>query len=698
MEKLQVRTSEDIIEDFDPYRIVKQLMRESDIKRIDALTIANEVERLLKDVKPRYLTTALIRKLVDYELINYSMCKVQQQQTTVGMPVFDIKQLVESGNRDNANMIHNPETAHKHVADNVMKQLTLDHILPSHLADAHRRGDMHIHDLEFFFDRPLNCMQHDLRQFIRYGLCVDGTGDHTSVAGPPKHLETVMNHSGEIMLAAQQNMSGGQSMPLWNVFAAPFAKGRSYDEIKQCVEMLVFNLNMAYAARGSQVPFTSINLEFTVPDFLKDEPAWGPKGKRAGRYGDYEEETRQLQRAFTEVLMNGDAYGKPHLFPNTIYVLRKEMMNDEFSEDLLNVHRLAAKFGTPYFANMLVDYRGQTPHANYMGCRTCLNTNWTGNWERDTLRTGNFAYITINLPRLALKTKGDRELYFVELYKVLEMAKEVLLLKREHALKCLDEYKLMPFLSQKSHDYKSPFYYSLENATLSFGFVGLHEALLGLGFGDGIESDDGSDFGVKIVEFMNTYAGKLNEKTGDHFRWTILQSPAESTAWRFARLDTKEFEGRAIVNGKNSQLGYTNECVYYTNSSHVPVDSKLLLPQRIKIEEKFHPLTKGGHIFHAFLGEAKPDPEALMSLTKHIAENSQIGFWAYTVNFSFCLECKKMMNGLQEECIFCGGTEEVEHYSRITGYLQQIGKAKSASGGWNKGKLAEFEDRTDMIT
>ena len=191
----------------------------------------------------------------------------------------------------------------------------------------------------------LNCLQHDLRLFIKHGLKVDGTGDHTSVAGPPNHIETLMNHSGEIMLAAQQNMSGGQSMSLWNVFVAPFAAGLSYEKVKQSVQMFIYNLNMAYAARGSQVPFTSINLEFTVPKFLEDVPAYGPKGKLAGVYGDYEEETRILQRAFTETLLDGDSDGKPHLFPNTIYALRDKVLTDEFEEDVRRVHELSAKYG-----------------------------------------------------------------------------------------------------------------------------------------------------------------------------------------------------------------------------------------------------------------------------------------------------------------------------------------------------------------
>ena len=211
------------------------------------------------------------------------------------------------------------------------------------------------------------------------------------------------------MLAAQQNMSGGQAMSLWNVFVAPFAAGLPYEKIKQSVEMLIFNLNMAYAARGGQVPFTSIGLEFTVPDFLKNEPAYGPGGKVMGVYGDYEKEVRLLQRAFTEALIKGDAEGKPHLFPNTIYYLRKECLTPEFTEDIERVHFLSAKFGTAYFINMLPKYMGNM--ANYMGCRTRLSDNWTGDWEKDCLRTGNLAYVTMNLPRIGYNARDETEIF-----------------------------------------------------------------------------------------------------------------------------------------------------------------------------------------------------------------------------------------------------------------------------------------------
>ena len=368
--QLKVRTSRDTIEAFDLSKIANTLIEETGASQETAFEIATETWKELKKLNVEYLTAPMIREMVNTKLIEYGLEDLRSRYTRLGIPVYNITSLIENGNRDNANMIHNPESIHKHVADEALKQYALLKMLPAHLADAHMAGDIHIHDLEFFAGRPLNCMQHDIRTFIKYGLKVDGTGDHTSIAGAPNHMETLMNHTGEIMLAAQQNMSGGQGMSLWNVFVAPFARGRTYEEIKQSVQMLIYNLNMAYAARGSQVPFTSMALEFGVPDFLKDETAYGPKGKVVGTYADFEEETRLIQRAFTETLLDGDNEGKPHLFPNTIYTLRKETMTSEYEDDIRLVHELSAKYGSSYFVNMFPKYRGKM--ANYMGCRTCL--------------------------------------------------------------------------------------------------------------------------------------------------------------------------------------------------------------------------------------------------------------------------------------------------------------------------------------
>ncbi|MDO5835013.1 MAG: anaerobic ribonucleoside-triphosphate reductase [Methanobacterium sp.] len=675
--QLRVRTSRDTIESFDKSKIEKTLIEETGASPELADKIASEVWKEVKKLDVEYLTAPMLREMVNTKLVENGLETLRRKYTRLGIPVYNITNLIENGSRDNANMIHNPETVHKYVADEALKQYALLHILPNELADAHMGGDIHIHDLEFFAGRPINCLQHDLRFFIRNGLKVDGTGDHTSVAGPPNHIETLMNHSGEIMLAAQQNMSGGQSMSLWNVFVAPFAHGLPYEKVKQAVQMFIYNLNMAYAARGSQVPFTSINMEFTVPDFLKEEPAYGPKGRLMGTYGDFEDETRMLQRAFTEVLLDGDSDGKPHLFPNTIYALRKEVLKDEFAEDLELVHELSSKYGTAYFTNMLPSYRGQM--ANYMGCRTSLSDNWTGDWEKDCFRTGNLAYVTLNLPRIAYQSRDEDEIFeYLDSY--LRLSEEVLMLRRKQAVACLDDYNLLPFLTQELNDER---YYRVENSTMTFGFVGLNEMLQSF-CGSGIEDPNSLKLGLKVVDYMNGRAQELKKDTG--LRWTIIQTPAESTAYRFAMLDREKFGNNAITQGDS-------DAYYYTNSSHVPVDTSVNLAEKIRIEEQFHSRTLGGHIFHAFMGESHSDPEALMSLTNKIARKSDIGFWAYSSALSFCVRCKTLMKGLQNNCVSCGEQKEVEWYDRITGYVQQVGRSKSASGGWNPGKMKELHDR-----
>ena len=675
---LKVRTSRDTIEAFDLSKIANTLVEETGASQETAFQIASDVWKELKKLNVDYLTAPMIREIVNTKLVEYGLEDLRSRYTRLGIPVFNITSLIENGNRSNANMMHNPETIHKYVADEALKQYALLHMLPSHLSDAHMNGDLHIHDLEYFASRPLNCLQHDIRAFIKYGLKVDGSGDHTSVAKAPTHMETLMNHTGEVMLAAQQNMSGGQAMSLWNVFTAPFARGRSYEEIKQCTQMLIYNLNMAYAARGSQVPFTSMQLEFGVPNFLKDETAYGPGGEIVGTYGDFEEEVRMIQRSFTENLMEGDAEGKPHLFPNTIYTLRPETYKGDYEEDLHLVHELSAKFGSSYFVNMFPDYRGNM--ANYMGCRTQLNDNWTGDWDKDCLRTGNLAYVTLNLPRMGYNAKDEDEI-FEQLDEKMKLAEEILLIRRDQAMHAFNNYNILPFLKQ---EYEGESYYRIENSTLSFGFNGLNEMLMAL-FGVGVEDPDANKFGLKVVKYMHDHATELKEQSG--LRWSTIQTPAESTAYRFASLDHEQFGDKAILNGEAGAY-------YYSNSNHVPVDTTRSLVSKIKTEEPYQKYTLGGHIFHAFMGESYSDPESLMSLTEKIAKKSDIGFWAYSSALSFCLKCKTLMKGLNNKCPTCGEVEDVEWYDRITGYVQQVGHAKSSNGGWNNGKRQELVDRS----
>lgn len=580
---------------------------------------------------------------------------------TLGPNVRDIEDIVYNGNNDNANIQYNPESLHKFVADITMKQYALVKMLPGHIAEKHLNGEIHIHDLEYMFNRPMNCLQHDLRFFIRNGLKVDGTGLSTSAASPAKNIETLVNHAGQMLMSGQTNMSGGQGLSLLNVFMAPFVKGLDHDRIKQAMQMFVFNANMSYVSRGSQPVFSTAGLEFDVPTWLQDMPAYGPGGDQVGTYGDYEEETQRILKAFTEVLYEGDATGSPHLFPNTVYYLRDSSFdNDELIQD---VHELSAKFSSPYFAQEVND----GGFHNVMGCRTRLNTNWTGDEDLDTLRTGNLGYISLNLVRYALS--GN---FWASLDEAMDAAAEVLMIRRTHAEKLLNK-GLMKFLTQEDKD-GSGSYYRLDNATLSFGVVGLSDALTVL-YGSDISNKKARRHGHEIMGYINDTIKNLQNETG--YRWTVLQSPAESTAGKFATEDKRRFGNRAPVHGERG--GY-----YYTNSTHVPVDSEALLPEKIKAEHNFHKETMGGHIFHGFFGESYMDPISVKSLTKKIYENSDLGFWTYTSAYSICTKEHKLYTGKHEECPTCGG--EMEVYDRITGYMQKV-------SGWNKHKQSEFKDR-----
>jgi ribonucleoside-triphosphate reductase len=287
----------------------------------------------------------------------------------------------------------------------------------------------------------------------------------------------------------------------------------------------------------------------------------------------------------------------------------------------------------------------------------------------------------MNLPRMGYKARHDEDLIFEELDAKMSLIQEILMIRRNHTLKCLNEYKIFPFLSQ---DYEGEQYYQIDNATLSFGFNGLNEMLLSL-FGEGIENPDSNKFGIKVIKYINDHAHDLQDETG--LRWSTIQTPAESTAYRFASLDHEMYPEQVISNGVPGAY-------YYTNSSHVPVDTNKSIISKIRTEEPYHKYTLGGHIFHAFMGESYSDPDSLMSLTEKIAKNSDIGFWAYSSALSFCLKCKTLMKGLNNKCPNCGETDEVEWYDRITGYVQQVGHAKSANGGWNNGKKQELKDRT----
>ncbi len=674
----KVRTSRLTMEEFDPRKIADSLVKEASLDRRTAEEIAAEVSDIIARARLKFLSAPLIRELVNYALLERGLEEARKRYTRVGMPIYDVEKLLARGLNENANLMVNPESIHKWAAD----RLFMEHALltmPSYLADAHMKGLIHIHDLEYWsVGRPF-CLSHDPRFILKRGLLIDGTGLHSAVAGPAKHWEVAICHMCEWLGAMQVHCAGGQGLEYFNIFLAPFLAGRPYREYKQAAQMFIYNMEQMYVARGGQTVFSSIATQPDVPDFVAELPAVLPGGKisESLTYGDFAEEARLFFKAIVEVYLEGDWRGKPFNFPKLEVKLTEEAIKACEDEYLL-VSKLAAKFGTPYFLNQIPDYMPKICHSQC--CRLLLfgeeeNEKDEEDFYEGRIRTTCLHYTTVNLPRVAYEAKGDDDRLFDILAERLELAKESLLVRREIVAKALKSGRL-PLLAMDVGNGDT--YYPLDRAWHNIGFVGLNEMLKAHTGYELHEDREAWRFGLKVVKFMSDTCREFAEETG--LRWALLQTPAESCAHRLALIDLREFGDRAVVQGDRK-----TGAVYYTNSSHVRPSADVPLMRRLLIEGSFHPLTTGGAIAHVWLGERRPDPGALWSLTKKIATRTNISYFAHTLDYTVCPRCWTTEAGLLERCPRCG-YEGVEWYSRITGYYSRVSR-------WNAGKKAELADR-----
>lgn len=672
-----VRTSRNTMDSFQKEKIVASLMKETSIDETSARMIASELEQEVSKLHLKYITAPLIREIVNVKLLEHGFESARMMYTRLGMPVYDARQLIFGGSKENANLQHNPETVHKLMADVVSKEYSLVSLLPPHLVDAHMKGDIHIHDLDYFATRPF-CFSHDLRFFLKNGLKVDGTGKHTSIAGPAKRPEVAFLHAAKALAASQTNCAGGQGFSFFNTFLAPQVEGLDLKHVKQMAQMFIYEMSQMYVARGGQTVFSSIDMDIGIPKKFRDVPAvqLGGVVEDSVTYADYEDESRLLFDAFVDVYYNGDYQGKPFNFPKfEVQIRPNEMKHQE--DALLKVAALSAKFGTPYY---IINQPYMPEFACYQCCSYLMPLN-DANTDTDvingTIRGGALQVVTINLPKAAYDSMGNDERLLEIIRERMELAKEVLLLKREIVHKNLKS-GLLPFMQQSVDGNGTP-YLIPDKQSFVIGMVGMNELLKAHTGMELHESPTAWTLGLKVMNFMRKTVEEFRKQTGLNF--SLARTPAESTAYRFASIDLKNYGERAVVQG-NTVLG---EGVYYTNAFHVRPSADISLFKRLEIEGAFHPLTTGGAMSHVWLGEANPDPVALHELTKKIATKTAVQYFAYTKDFSICPKCDKVAPGLENSCPSCSSTEMI-WWSRITGYYQSV-------SGWNKGKVAELRDR-----
>ena len=718
----RVRRSDGFIVAWDRNAIVKQLLTETklakefyDVKPMsleEAEEIARDVEWKIMSLRLKFISGPLIRELVNNVLLDKSRDKSEYAVyrnvlTRVGAPVYDAY-LMDVGMgfkaNENANLQPNAETSHKRKADWVSDEEYLL-LMPPKLADTHLAGDLHIHDLEYFGTRPF-CQDWDLRYFFYYGLMPDGMGTRTSVAGPAKHPEVAILHTAKILASAQTNFAGGEGFYNFLVFLAPYMRSLSYERIKQMMQMMFFEYTQAYVARGGQLVFSNVQVQPGVPELWRKVPVVTQGKVGPDVYGDLEDEVRLMFRALYDVALHGDYRGKPFNFPKLENSLSPEFFKPEYDEFWLNVHHVVAKFGTPYFDNLMPPYRGYGKGVScYQCCAYCFVETPENNpafeeklnfVDGKHFTMGSWQVVSLNLPRMAYKANGNDTLLFEEARRLMDLSVEIFKIKLKW-MELIRRRNRIPFATQRPIDPKTGLKgqpaIDFDGLVSTIGLVGGNEmAQWHTGY-QLHEHREAVKILVKLILEMQKYKKELETRTG--FKLALARTPAESTAQRFAVADllTDVYRDKAekVVKGDLPKAehiiaeGEKDSPVYYNNGTHVYVGAQTGLLDRIGIEQKFFPLLSGGNMLHVWLGEASPDPEALYKLTKRIASQTQIGYYAYTKDLTVCNNCGVVSPLINQSCPNCG-SDNVEWWSRVTGYYQAV-------SGWNEGKKRELQDR-----
>ncbi|MFX1468782.1 MAG: anaerobic ribonucleoside-triphosphate reductase [Promethearchaeota archaeon] len=565
------------------------------------------------------------------------------------------------------------------------KIVSIEKIKPTHpyLYDFTLEGNGEWTTHTFYANNILihNCQEWDPRMILEHGLPPVESWAHCSKSGPAGSLRVAVTHLAKWLGIIQGEFSGGQGYDYITTFLAPYACGVFDREIEQSMQCFIFETNQIFAARGGQVPFTSISCTPTIPDGLLNIPAIGPHGKVVGTYGDYKEECLKLFDALTDVYLQGDHNGKLFAFPKHEIKIKKEWLRD-FEPSYLKVMEEVATMGTPYFLNMCPDWMPDEIHSQC--CRKFLSGNQileqcildpekrkvANVWE-NYVTIGSLQSVSLNLPRYAYMSRNEDD-YFIILDKKIELSARILRKKWNLMEKRLKTGHL-PLCSGKING--KPIF-NIKDQNLSIGFTGLNEAVKSLTGFELHETDTSYNLGKKILNYMVAKCNTMTER--DNKYYSLWEQPSESTSNRLARLDLKHFPKKAIVQS-------SGKSAYYTNSDHFRYDAEIPLSVRIKKQGDFHPIVNGGVITHIWLGEQKPDVYGLWELTKNICLNTNTAYFAYTIDFIYCPSCQRMSQGSQFSCPRCHA-EDVKIYSRVTGYYSEVNR-------YNPGKKAEWETR-----
>jgi len=643
--KMMVRSSRLAMEEFDRNKIAEALVKEANVPQDLAQKIARETEGRLLEVKTKYLTAPLIREFVNAILIEKGLEEYRHKLTRLGLPVYDITQLIRSAGAKSLSV----EAVHEAAGDKVVEEYTLLNVLPRDIADAHLSGSLHLNNLGTWVLKP-NEFMHDMRFFFKNGLRLARPDLAAASSGPPKSLEAALQTVSNLLKIAVTEVSGEQLLDYFNVFLAPFVKGIETDRVKENLRLFCLNLSQ-FLSNASSPLQASLGLELVVPNFLGKKEAFGSGGSIVGAYKDFAVESRLIASLLLEVMLE-ESQQKPVLQPSLIVKIRPEALQDRECEPLLyKAHKLAAERGLPYFANPCPE---EQTCASYTatGCR--LNNDWRQDWELDTLRTGSLGSVLVNLPRVVYEAERNTAKFYELLDEQLEMALRALEIKYLSIKQRVRE-NLLPFLTQRVNGDQ---YARIENSTRLVSFVGLNEAVESF-VGKALH-EDSKTFGLaeEIMRFINSSVRKTMRKP--ETRPVSAMIPGFDAARRLAELDVERY-GWAQVRVKGSK-----EQPFYTDLVGVPLQTSLTLDERLKIEEKLQLQATGGHLAVIQLAEGEQSPDELFSITKRLVTTSKTGFFAYSQRFAYCSRCRKTFSGQQSKCPACSSVDSLTNFGRVS--------------------------------
>ena len=572
--------------------------------------------------------------------------------------------------RENSNMSYSLQGLNTHITDKIISRYWLGRIYPEEIREAHESGEFHVHDLGTL---GAYCVGWDLHDLLLQGF----QGVRGKIESKPaKHFRVVLLQIVNFLYTLQGESAGAQAFSNVDTYLAPFirADGLSYDEVKQNVQEFVYNMNVPTRV-GFQTPFTNVTLDLKVPRYMCNEPVIVGGVLQDSTYGEYQAEMDLFNRAFAEVMNEGDKCGRPFTFPIPTYNITKEF---DWDNPVLDpVWEMTAKYGIPYFSNF-INSDMHPEDARSMCCRLRidnreLRSRGGGLFGSNPL-TGSIGVVTLNLPRLGYLA-SDEDDFFGRLGTLMDLARDALSIKRK-TLESLTEQGLYPyskFYLERIREAEGGYW---RNHFSTIGLIGMNEALLNL-LGCTIGDAEGQEFALRVLDWMRERIGEYQVESHDIFN--LEATPAEGATYRLAKLDLARFPDLRIYNLE----AYGSGTPYYTNSTQLPVGWTDDLFEALDLQDPLQSRYTGGTVFHGFLGERVSSVRATKHLVRSVAETFKLPYYTLTPTFSICPQHGYLV-GEHAACPTCGAKTEV--YSRVVGYLRPVEQ-------WNDGKQAEFADR-----